>query len=412
MQEILPQILTVSELNRDIKEVIEQNFRYINIIAEISNFKAHSASGHYYFTLKDEDSQIQAVMWRNHAISLIYQPEDGLKVLVTGRITVYGTRGTYQVEVWEMKPQGLGELQLRFEQLKQKLMDEGLFDDEHKKPLPAFPQNIAILTSSTGAVIHDFIKVSKRRYPLFNLYLYPVNVQGEGAAKTIIDALKYVEKYSGTKTLPKIDIIVIARGGGSLEDLWQFNDEKLVRAIFACKIPVVSAVGHEVDFTICDFVSDLRAPTPSAAAELITPNIKDFIDKFDNFSYFSRTFVQSKLENLRNSLKNIESSYYFNRPKDIINDYFKQLDDFSDKLSEVTFNRLKLLKQTIQMYKKTLHHVSPDVNLKKGYAIVNKKTESDSLFGSDKIVTRAKELKKDDEVDIKFYDNTKKAKIE
>jgi exodeoxyribonuclease VII large subunit len=412
MQESLPKILTVSELNRDIKEVLEQNFRYVNIIAEISNFKAHAASGHYYFTLKDEDSQIQAVMWRNRAMSLIYKPEDGLKVLVTGRITVYGARGTYQVEVWEMKPQGLGELQLRFEQLKQKLRDEGLFDEEFKKPIPPYPQNIAILTSRTGAVIHDFIKISSRRYPLFTLFLYAVNVQGEGAAKSIIDGLKYIEKNSGTKDLPKIDIIVIARGGGSLEDLWQFNDEKLARAVFTCKIPVVSAVGHEVDFTICDFVADLRAPTPSAAAELITPNTKDFIDKLDNFSYFSRTFVQTKLESTRDSLKNIESSYYFNRPKDIINDYFQQLDDISGRVSDITLNRLKFLKQSIQMYKKTLHHISPDVNLKKGYAIVNKRISTDTLFGNEKIVTRAKELKKDDEVDIKFYDNSKKAKIE
>lgn len=409
--ESLPQIFTVSELNRDIKEVLEQSFRYVNIIAEISNFKAHAASGHYYFTLKDEDSQVQAVMWRNRAMSLIYQPEDGLKVLVTGRITVYNARGTYQVEVWEMKPQGLGELQLRFEQLKQKLMDEGLFDEEHKKPLPVFPQNIAILTSRTGAVVHDFIKVSQRRYPLFNLFIYPVNVQGAGAAKSIIDALKDVEKFSGTKSLPEIDVIVIARGGGSLEDLWQFNDEKLARAVFTCKIPIVSAVGHEVDYTICDFVADLRAPTPSAAAELITPNIKDFIDKLDNFSYFIRTFVQSKLETLRDSVKNIESSYYFNRPKDVINDYYQQLDDISGRVSDITLNRLKSLKQTVILYKKTLHHVSPDVNLKKGYAIVSKKTESDSLFGNDKIVTRSKELKKDDEVDIKFYDSKKNARI-
>jgi exodeoxyribonuclease VII large subunit len=412
MQESLPKILTVSELNRDIKEVLEQNFRYVNIIAEISNFKAHAASGHYYFTLKDEDSQIQAVMWRNRAMSLVYQPEDGLKVLVTGRVTIYGARGTYQVEVWEMKPQGLGELQLRFEQLKQKLRDEGLFDDEFKKPIPPYPQNIAILTSGTGAVIHDFIKISSRRYPLFTLYLYPVNVQGEGTAKSIIEAIIFVEKNSGTKKLPNIDIVVIARGGGSFEDLWQFNDEMLARAVFACKIPVVSAVGHEVDYTICDFVSDLRAPTPSAAAELITPNIKDLIDKLDNFSYFSRTFVQTKLESTRDSLKNIEMSYYFNRPKDIINDYFQRLDDISGRVSEITYNRLKFLKQNVQMYKKTLHHISPDVNLKKGYAIVNKRINSDNLFGNEKIITRAKELKKDDEVDIKFFDNSKKAKIE
>ncbi|HJY63257.1 MAG TPA: exodeoxyribonuclease VII large subunit [Ignavibacteria bacterium] len=411
MQESLPQILTVSELNKNIKDVVEQNFRYVNIIGEISNFKAHTASGHFYFTLKDEDSQISAVMWRNRAESLIYSPEDGLKVLVTGRVTLFAARGTYQLEVWEMKPRGIGEMQLRFEQLKQKLMEEGLFDAEHKKSLPKYPQNIAILTSRTGAVIHDFIKVSKRRYPLFNLYLCPVNVQGDDAATSIIGALKGIQKISGTKLLPDIDIIVIARGGGSLEDLMPFNDEKLARAIFTCKIPVVSAVGHEVDFTICDFVSDLRAPTPSAAAELITPNIKDFIDTIDNFSYFSRTFVQTRLDTLKSSLRNIETSYYFNRPKDIIHDYYQQLDDYSTQLNDCAKEKIKYYKQTISHYKKTLHHINPEVNLKKGYAIVNKKIESDSLFDETKIVTRASQLKKEDEVDIKFYDNKKKARI-
>jgi exodeoxyribonuclease VII large subunit len=411
MQESIPQILTVTELNKSIKDIVEQNFRYVNIIGEISNFKAHSASGHFYFTLKDEDSQISAVMWRTRAQGLIYTPEDGMKVLVSGRITVFAARGSYQVEVWEMKPQGIGELQLRFEQLKRKLMDEGLFDQEHKKPIPKYPQNIAILTSGTGAVIHDFIKVSRRRYPLFTLYLFPVNVQGEDAASSIIEALKLIERHSGTKTLPDIDIIVIARGGVSFEDLWPFNDEKLARAVFKCKIPIVSAIGHEVDFTICDFAADLRAPTPSAAAELITPNVKDFIDTVDNFSYFSRTFVQTKLESCKNSVKNVETSYYFNRPKDIIHDFFQQLDDISSGINDVAKERLKFYKQTISHYKKTLHHIDPQVNLKKGYAIVNKKIESESLFDTTKIVKRAAELKKEDEVDIKFYDDKKKAKI-
>jgi exodeoxyribonuclease VII large subunit len=334
-----------------------------------------------------------------------------MKVLVTGRITLFAARGSYQVEVWEMKPQGIGELQLRFELLKQKLLEEGLFDDEHKKPIPKYPQNIAILTSRTGAVIHDFIKVSRRRYPLFTLYLFPVNVQGDEAASSITEALKLIEKQSGSKALPEIDIIVIARGGGSFEDLWPFNDEKLARAIYKCKIPVVSAVGHEVDFTICDFVADLRVPTPSAAAELITPNFKDFIDNIDNFSYFSRTFVQTKLGNYRNSVRNIETSYYFNRPKDIIHDFFQRIDDISSRINDIARVRIIDYKTTISHYKKTLHHIDPEVNLKKGYAIVNKKIESDSLFDNNVIVKRAAELKEEDEVDLKFYDNSKKARI-
>ncbi|HEY3251026.1 MAG TPA: exodeoxyribonuclease VII large subunit [Ignavibacteria bacterium] len=411
MHEKLPQILTVSELNSKIKELVEQNFRFVNLLGEISNFRAHSSSGHFYFTLKDEDSQVQTVMWRTRAEMLIFTPRDGMKVLITGRITVFGARGTFQVEAWEMKPQGIGELQLRFEQLKQKLLEEGLFDDEHKKPIPLFPRNIVIITSRTGAVLHDFIKVAKRRYPLFDLYLYPVNVQGDGSSASIIHALLSIESNCKNKNIPNIDVIVIARGGGSLEDLWQFNEEKLARAIFACGIPIVSAVGHEVDFTICDFVADLRAPTTSAAAELITPNIKDFIENLDNFSYFSRTFVQNKFTDLKNSLKSVESSYYFNRPKDIINDFYQKLDDISSRVEDSVKFKLKDLKQTIQSYRKTLHHISPEVNLKKGYAIVSKNVESDTLFGASKIVARAAELKKDDEVEIKFYDKKKGAKI-
>jgi exodeoxyribonuclease VII large subunit len=342
---------------------------------------------------------------------LIFSPEDGLKVTITGRVTVFAARGTFQVEVWEMKPQGVGELQLRFEQLKQKLMSEGLFDDEHKKQLPKYPGNIVIITSGTGAVIHDFIKVSKKRYPMYTLYLYPVNVQGYEAAASISGALRQIQRFSGTNKLPEIDIIVIARGGGSFEDLMPFNDERLARAVFNCKIPVVSAVGHEVDFTICDFVSDLRAPTPSAAADLILPNIKDFIDTIDNFSYFSRTFVQNKLGSLKNSVKNIESGYYFNRPKDLINEFYGRLDDYIEKFNDITLNRLKRYKQTVGLYKKTLHHINPDAALKKGYAIVSKMQETGTLFDSSKIVTRAAVLKKGDDIDIRFYDDRKKAKI-
>jgi len=329
MSEALPNILTVSELTSYIKLTLEENFRYVHIIAEISNFKIHTQSGHYYFTLKDEDSQISAVMWKTRNQELFFTPEDGMQVVIKGRITVYAVRGSYQVEVWEMKPQGAGELQARFEKLKQKLFDEGLFDESHKKLLPQYPENVALLTSRTGAVLHDFTKITGRRYPLLNIFLFPVSVQGVTAPASIIEALKDCEKMVKSKKLPKLDIIIIARGGGSIEDLFPFNDEKLARAIFACKIPIVSAIGHEVDFTICDFVADLRAPTPSAAAELITPSIKELIEYLDKFSYFCRSFVQNKIENLRNSVREVQGSYYFNRPKDLIYNFYQQLDDIS-----------------------------------------------------------------------------------
>lgn len=414
MTENLPNILTVSELNSFIKVLIEDNFKFIHLIGEISNFKIHTQSGHYYFTIKDESSQISAVMWKTRNQQLLFTPEDGMQVVVKGRVTVYPARGNYQVEVWEIKPQGAGELQYRFDQLKQKLFEEGLFDEEHKKPLPKFPENVVMITSRTGAVLQDFINITKRRYPLLNIFLYPVNVQGALAASSIIEALTDTENLVKSKKLPEIDMIIIARGGGSIEDLWSFNDEKLARTIFASKIPIISAVGHEVDFTICDFVADLRAPTPSAAAELITPDMRELIENLDKFSYFCRSFVQTKLDGYRNSVREIEGSYYFNRPKDLIYNFYQKLDDFSKGITSVTNSRVSGLKNEIKFYKKTLHHISPDNNLKKGYAIVRKKIDIDEMrlqFDFDKIVTRASKLKKDEEVEIKFYDNKKSAKI-
>lgn len=413
MQESLPKILTVSELNSHIKFIVEENFRFVNVIGEISNFRLHSGSGHYYFTIKDEGSQISTVMWKTRNEMLLFTPEDGMQIVVKGRVTVFPGKGTYQIEVWELKPQGVGELQLRFEKLKQKLFEEGLFDEAHKKEIPRHPENVVLITSKTGAVLHDFLKITKRRYPILNIYLYPVNVQGAGTSNSVIETLRSAEILSKSKVLPQIDVIVIARGGGSLEDLWPFNDEKLARAIFACKIPIISAIGHEVDFTICDFVADLRAPTPSAAAELITPSMKELIENLDKFSYFCRSFVQNKVGNLKISLKEVQSNYYFKRPKDLINNYHRQIDELAKEISGVTKNRISSLKNHVKLYNQTLHHVSPDNNLKKGYAIVKKKSDEELrlLFEFDKIVSRAAGLKKDDEVEINFYDNKKKAKI-
>jgi len=415
MNGILPEILTVSELNAQIRELIEENFRVVNLAGEISNFKLHVQSGHYYFTIKDQSSQISAVMWKSRNSTLLFTPEDGMQVIIKGRVTVYPARGNYQVEVWEIKPQGAGELQLRFEQLKQRLYEEGLFDESIKKPIPAFPENVVLITSGTGAVLHDFIRITERRYPMLNLFIYPVNVQGVSAASTIIDALHETETASKRRKLPKIDIIVIARGGGSIEDLWPFNDEKLARAINSCKIPIVSAVGHEVDFTICDFASDLRAPTPSAAAEIITPDTKELIENLDKFSYFSRSFVQSKTVNLRNSVREIEKSYYFNRPKDLVYNFYQSVDDISRRIEKCTNEKISSLKNQVKNYGKTLHHVSPETNLKKGYAIVKKRVDMDEMrlqFDFDKIVTRASQLRKNEEVELQFHDSKKKAKIE
>ena len=391
---------------------MEENFRFVNLIAEISNFKIHTQSGHYYFTLKDNSSQINAVMWRTRNSLMLFTPEDGMQVVIRGRITLYAARGAYQVEVWDIKPQGAGELQLRFEQLKQKLFEEGLFNEEHKKPLPAYPEHIGIITARGGAALQDFINIVRRRYPVVNLYLFCATVQGNTAAKSVIDCLKTAESFAKTHSL---DLIVITRGGGSPEDLWPFNDENLARAIFNTKIPVVSAVGHEIDFTICDFVADLRAATPSAAAELITPRIENIIENLDKFSYFYRNFVVNKLESLRNSIKEIQGSYYFNRPKDLINNFYQRIDEMSKDIESITGDRVSYLKNQVKHYKKTLHHVSPDTNLKKGYAVVYKNGQADAgeLFDLNlsKIAMRAKELEKNEDVEIRFYDGRRPAKI-
>lgn len=416
MQE-LHDILTVSELNSNIKILVEQNFKFVRLIGEISNFKIHSQSGHFYFTLKDRSSQIQSVMWSSRNQSLAFKPADGMQVLIKGRVTVFGARGTYQLEVWEISPQGAGELQLRYEELKQKLFEEGLFDKEHKKPIPKYPESIAILTSRTGAVLQDFIKIIRRRYPILNIYLYPVTVQGFTASAELTKGLKDIEKLSKIGKISKIDIVVIARGGGSIEDLWPFNEENLARGVFACEIPVVSAVGHEVDYTICDFVADLRAPTPSTAAELITPDISDLIENLSKFSYFYRTYAKNKFDALKNSIKEVQSNYYFNRPKDVIYNYYQRIDELSRLLTNDTNNKISSVKNKIKLFKSALHHINPENNLKKGYALVFK--DELDIFSQDKksdrdftkLITRSSALEKFDEVEIKFYDDKKTAKI-
>ncbi|MBI2818889.1 MAG: exodeoxyribonuclease VII large subunit [Acidobacteria bacterium] len=259
-------IYKVSELSRRIRERLETEFANVWVEGEISNFR-RAPSGHLYFTLKDAAAQMRCVCFKQHARYWKFQPEDGLQVLARGRVSVYEPRGEYQLYVELLEPQGVGALQLAFEQLKQRLAAEGLFDPSRKKPLPKLPRRIGIITSPRGAVIQDMIRILERRHKNLHLLLYPVRVQGEGAAEEMVEALRFF--HLPPPSVVPVDVIIVARGGGSLEDLWAFNEEKLARAIAASKIPVISAVGHETDFTIADFVADLRAPTPSAAAELV-----------------------------------------------------------------------------------------------------------------------------------------------
>ena len=272
-------VLTVSELNNYIKSMFDSNrlLNSVHVKGEISNFTNHR-SGHLYFSLKDESGQIKAVMFRSAAMKLKFMPESGMKVTVFGSISVFPRDGVYQMYVTSMQPDGIGALYLAYEQMKAKLEAEGLFDSVHKKQLPPFPEKIGVITSPTGAAIRDIINVLGRRYPLATIYIYPALVQGEGAARTLIDGIDYFDRSR------LVDTVIIGRGGGSIEDLWEFNSEPLARRIFACSVPVISAVGHETDFTICDFVSDMRAPTPSAAAELAVPDIRELSVTLDVLS--------------------------------------------------------------------------------------------------------------------------------
>lgn len=356
--ELLPEPKTVAQVNEYIKCLIEEEMllQDIYVCGEISNFKKHS-SGHFYFTLKDNSSEIRAVMFRSYAQRVKFNIENGLKVIVRARVGVFESAGIYQLYVNTIQPEGMGALHLAFEQLKSKLLKEGLFDEAHKKPIPKFPQRIGIITSPTGAAVRDIINIATRRYNLASLILFPSLVQGDEAAGQLISGIDY---FNITNS---VDVIIIGRGGGSIEDLWAFNNEYLARAIYNSNIPVISAVGHEIDFTICDFVADLRAPTPSAAAELATPNLSDIIAKINSFKSRSILAISSLVEEYKTKLEYISSSKVFASPismleipklrlssakKDFISIFTRAVmtkrNDFSQKVAKINaLNPLSIL---------------------------------------------------------------------
>jgi exodeoxyribonuclease VII large subunit len=288
-------IYSVTELSLEIRNLLEKQFPDVWVSGEVSNFRA-AGSGHLYFTLKDETAQLRAVCFRNQARYLKFKPQDGLAVIARGHLSVYETRGEYQLYVEFLEPAGVGALQLAFEQLKQKLAAEGLFDAARKKPLPVLPRAIGVVTSPTGAVIRDILRVLRRRFRNMNVVLYPAKVQGEGAAQEIAEGIEYFNRRA------LVDVMIVARGGGSLEDLWAFNEEVVARAIAASRIPVISAVGHETDFTIADFVADLRAPTPSAAAELVVHRKQDFLTELQNRARRMAQVARLKLSEAQQAL--------------------------------------------------------------------------------------------------------------
>lgn len=390
------QIVSVSDITRQIKMSLEQRFPRVWIQGEISNFKHHT-SGHLYFTLKDEGAQISATMWRSRVANLLFTPEDGMKVIARGGVTVYAPRGSYQVDVEQLTPVGIGELQIAFDRLKQKLAGEGLFDESRKRPLPGLPERIGIITSETGAALQDMQTVLARRFPCVEVILAPVRVQGAGASDEIAQALREMNRYG------EVDVIVVGRGGGSLEDLWAFNEEVVARAIFASEIPVVSAVGHEIDFTIADFVADLRAPTPSAAAEMIVPDRLELLELIRNNEYTMRRALAQMISTNRERIRTLVASYAFNRPKDMIREFVQRIDELHRSIGTNIAHRYERAAQDIESLMKRIAGASPRGILRRGYAIVRR-------GGS--VVTHAKTLKRDDEATIELQDGRVVTKVQ
>jgi exodeoxyribonuclease VII large subunit len=382
-------LLKVSEITSSIKFLLEEKFAEVSVIGELSNFKPH-VSGHWYFTLKDSDAQISCTMWKGINKYVLFTPQDGIKVIVTGKITVYPPRGNYQIDVRSMKAAGEGELQAAFEKLKKKLSAEGLFDETVKKSIPQFPKKIGIVTAIDGAAFRDMISVAGRRYPLAEIVIAPSKVQGAGASEEIVKGIRLLNK------LKDIDVIIVGRGGGSLEDLWAFNEEIVARSIFESDIPIISGVGHEIDFTIADFVSDLRAPTPSAAMELATPNKEELFAFISDFSYTSSNKIFEIIAEKHNSIDDIFRSYGFRMPDEIIKYGSQQLDNLQYRIQNKIENKLYSNKSRLDLLNSFIDSYNTDKILARGYTIISQEG---------KYIKKSIELKPAMQFKIKFSDN-------
>lgn len=382
------EVLTVSELTAGIKNLLEEGLPPFWLTGEISNFKHHT-SGHFYFSMKDEEAQIPCVMWAGRNRNLRFTPRDGMQVVVNGKVTVYEKRGYYQFEVWQMQPAGAGALQLAFERLKQRLHAEGLFDEDHKTPLPDYPQRIGIVTSPTGAAIRDVISVLRRRWPAIAIILRPVRVQGIGAAEEIAQALEEFNEYG------EVDLIIAGRGGGALEDLWPFNEEIVARAIYASRLPVVSAVGHEIDFSISDFVADLRAPTPSAAAEMVVPQAAEV--KRVLWHHLQRAYLhlRRQMQMQRDRLRRFAGSYGMRRPIDVLHQHSQTLDEKHRRLQQSLQQLLAQHRREVEHLHDRLQALSHKSILRRGFALVFK-------GDSDTLVSAAAQLQPEDMIRLEF----------
>ena len=389
--------ISVTDLNKYIKDKIASDEALANVLVkgEISNFKNHY-TGHMYFTLKDENSLIKCIMFKTYASNLKFMPKDGMKVMIFGSVSVFERDGVYQIYCKAMQEDGMGSLYTAYEELKAKLEKEGLFAVQHKKKIPSMPKCIGVLTSNTGSVIRDIINVSTRRNPNVYIKLLPVPVQGEGAAIKIADAIKIMNEQK------LADVIIVARGGGSLEDLWPFNEEIVARAIYESELPVISAVGHETDFTIADFVADLRAPTPSAAAELAVPNISDVILKLNSYNNRYRLALKKKIELMRLRYEKCMNQRVFKEPLQKINERYILIDMKIKSMQNSMTGIYKDKKNSAMGLIAKLDALSPLKTLTRGYSIV----EADG-----KVVKSAKEINKNEELSLRFHDGNAKVKV-
>ena len=351
-----PRVYSVAELTQDIKAILEAAFDSIWVEGEISNLRV-AASRHSYFVLKDDKAQIRCVLFKNYRAGLKYDPEEGDQVLLLGRATVYDARGEYQLIVETMEPRGLGALHKAYEQLKEKLAKQGLFDEDKKKPLPEFPWKVGVITSPTGAAVRDILNIIRRRNPKVSVLLNPVRVQGEGSASEIAKAIRQMNQRKD------IDVLIVGRGGGSIEDLWAFNEEEVARAIYDSRIPIVSAVGHEIDFTIADFVADLRAPTPSAAAELTVPVLADTLEDLRSLSKELVGAMQEKIDGYSELLKRLIDRRFFREPQLILEPAQQRLDDMNQRLLRGLSQWVIVQRQKLEGGTRQLFHLSPKRNI-------------------------------------------------
>ena len=390
--------LKVSQVNTYIKALLDgsEQLQNIYVEGEISNFKHYQPSGHMYFTLKDEKSQLKCVMFSSNAYRIRFRPENGMCVICRGRISAYEKSGEYQLYAEDMQPVGAGALNLAFEQLKKKLFDEGVCDKSRKKPLPEYPQKIGVVTSGVGAAVQDIKNITSRRYPLAELVIVPTAVQGEKAAPEIVESIKLLDSRGD------IDVMIVGRGGGSIEDLWAFNTEEVARAVIACNTPVVSAVGHESDFTICDFVADLRAPTPSAAAELICPDINVLFNHVRSLQYTAQLYIQALIDDRSQHLSELTAFSPLANGEELLNAYKDRLSDLKNRLGSSFTNRAEIEFHRFSALLGKLNALSPLAVMERGFAVA-KQGES--------VVTRAAQADAEKELTVAFEDGELNCKI-